>query len=79
MPKAQLLFYPVTDLTLKHPSMDEIGSEGFFLTKASMEFFLRDQYLENEELTKDPLVSPLFADNLSGHPPAVVVTAGFDP
>ena len=55
MPKAQLLIYPVTDLTLKHPSMDEMA-EGFFLTKASMEFF-RDQYLENEELTKDPLVS----------------------
>ena len=77
MPKAQLLIYPVTDLTLKHPSMDEMA-EGFFLTKASMEFF-RDQYLESDELTKDPLVSPLFADDLSGHPPAVVVTAGFDP
>ena len=77
MPKAQLLIYPVTDLTLKHPSMDEMA-EDFFLTKASMEFF-RDQYLENNELIKDPLVSPLFADDLSGHPPAVVVTAGFDP
>ena len=30
-------------------------------------------------MVKDPLVSPLFADDLSGHPPAVVVTAGFDP
>jgi acetyl esterase len=77
MPQAQLLIYPVTDLTLKHPSMDEMA-EGFFLTKASMEFF-RDQYLENDELTEDPLVSPLFAEDLSGHPPAVVVTAGFDP
>ena len=77
MPKAQLLIYPVTDLTLQHPSMDEMA-EDFFLTKASMEFF-RDQYLENEELVKDPLVSPLYADNLSNHPPAVVVTAGFDP
>ena len=77
MPQAQLLIYPVTDLTLKHPSMDEMA-EGFFLTKDSMTFF-RDQYLENDELTKDPLVSPLFAEDLSGHPPAVVVTAGFDP
>ena len=49
LPKAQLLIYPVTDLTLKHPSMDEMA-EGFFLTKASMEFF-RDQYLKNDELT----------------------------
>ena len=77
MPKAQLLIYPVTDLTLKHPSMDEMA-EGFYLTKASMEYF-RDNYLEDKELVKDPLVSPLFADDLSGHPPAVVVTAGFDP
>ena len=29
MPQAQLLIYPVTDLTLKHPSMDEMA-EGFF-------------------------------------------------
>lgn len=77
MPKAQLLIYPVTDLTLKHPSIDEMA-EGFFLTKDSMEYF-RDNYLEDKELVKDPLVSPLFAEDLSGHPPAVVVTAGFDP
>ena len=77
MPKAQLLIYPVTDLTLKHPSIDEMA-EGFFLTKDSMKYF-RDNYLENRELIKDPLVSPLFAEDLSGHPPAVVVTAGFDP
>ena len=77
MPKAQLLIYPVTDLTLKHPSIDEMA-EGFFLTKDSMEYF-RDNYLKDKELVKDPLVSPLFSDDLSSHPPAVVVTAGFDP
>mgnify|MGYP001496685982 FL=1 len=77
MPKAQLLIYPVTDLSLDNPSIDEMA-EGFFLTKDSMSFF-REQYLENEDLVKDPLVSPLFAEDLSGHPPAVVVTAGFDP
>ena len=79
MPKAQLLIYMNTDLNLKHPSMDEMA-EGFFLTKASMEFF-RD--LPTKRLTiikiESGLVSPLFADNLSCHPPAVVVTAGFDP
>ena len=77
MPKAQLLIYPVTDLTLKHPSMDEMA-EGFFLTKESMKYF-RDNYIDDQDLIKDPLVSPLFAEDLSGHPPAVVVTAGFDP
>ena len=77
MPKAQLLIYPVTDLSLDNPSIDEMA-DGFFLTKDSMHFF-REQYLEKEDLVKDPLVSPLFAEDLSGHPPAVVVTAGFDP
>ena len=77
MPKAQLLIYPVTDLTFQSPSMEEMA-EGFFLTKESMYFF-RDQYLEDEGLAKDPLVSPHFAENLSEHPPAVVITAGFDP
>ena len=77
MPKAQLLIYPVTDLTLKHPSIDEMA-EGFFLTKDSMEYF-RDNYLKDKELVKDPLVSPLLSDDLSNHPPAVVVTAGFYP
>ena len=77
MPKAQLLIYPVTDLTFQSPSMEEMA-EGFFLTKESMYFF-RDQYLEDEGLAKDPLVSPHFAEDLSEQPPAVVITAGFDP
>ena len=77
MPKAQLLIYPVTDLTFQSPSMEEMA-EGFFLTKESMYFF-RDQYLEDEVLAKDPLVSPPFAEDLSEHPPAVVFTAGFAP
>ena len=38
MPKAQLLIYPVTDLSLDNPSIDEMG-DGFFLTKDSMHFF----------------------------------------
>ena len=74
MPKAQLLIYPVTDLTLKHPSIDEMA-EGFFLTKDSMEYF-RDNYLKDKELVKDPLVSPLFSDDLSSHPPAVATAGG---
>jgi acetyl esterase len=71
----QLLVYPVTDLTMGHPSIDENG-EGFFLTKDTIEWFV-DCYLGDRE-RKDPAVSPLFGD-LSGLPPALVVTAEFDP
>jgi len=77
LPKAQLLLYPATELTFSHASIDEL-SEGFLLTKESMNWF-REQYLPNENLVKEPLVSPLVAEDLSGLPPAVVVTAGFDP
>lgn len=72
----QLLVYPVTDLTLSHPSMDE-NAEGYFLTKASMEWFV-GHYLGDAD-PKDPAVSPLHADDLSGLPPAMVITAEMDP
>ena len=75
-PKAQLLIYPVTDLTFSSDSLEELA-DGFFLTKESMYWF-RDQYLEDQDLVKDPLISPLFSEDLSGQPPAVVITAGFD-
>lgn len=72
----QLLVYPVTDLTLSHPSMDE-NAEGYFLTKASMEWFV-GHYLGDVD-PKDPAVSPLYADDLAGLPPAMVITAEMDP
>jgi acetyl esterase len=72
----QLLVYPATDLTLSHRSIDD-NAEGFFLTKASMEWFVR-HYLGDGD-PKDAAVSPLHADDLSGLPPALVITAELDP
>ncbi|MGQ0833270.1 MAG: alpha/beta hydrolase [Microthrixaceae bacterium] len=72
----QLLVYPATDLTLSHPSIDE-NAEGYFLTKEVMVWFL-ECYLGDAD-PKDPSVSPLHAGDLSGLPPALVITAEFDP
>jgi acetyl esterase len=72
----QLLVYPATDLTLSHPSIDE-NAEGYFLTKRSMEWFA-GHYLGGRA-GKDPSVSPLFAEHLGGLPPALVITAEYDP
>lgn len=72
----QLLVYPVTDLTLSHPSIDE-NAEGYFLTKKTMLWF-RDHYLGNQD-PADPAVSPLRAEDLAGLPPALVITAEYDP
>jgi acetyl esterase len=73
----QLLVYPVTDLTLSHPSIDENG-EGYLLTKDGMVWFV-GHYLGPTGEPKDPLASPLYADDLSGAAPATVLTAEFDP
>ena len=78
LPRAQLLIYPVTDLQFQTQSIQEDCAEGFMLTKAAMEWF-SEQYLESKDSVMDPLVSPLLANSLQGLPPAVLVTAGFDP
>jgi acetyl esterase len=72
----QLLVYPVTDLRLSFPSLDENG-EGYFLTKAAMQWF-HDNYLAPGE-AENPVASPLLTTDLSGVAPAHVLTAGFDP
>ena len=79
-PFAQLLVYPPTDGATKRPSHALFG-EGFFLTSRDRAAFSA-AYLGSEEAAlaarEDACVSPLRAPDLSGLPPALVVTAGFD-
>jgi acetyl esterase len=77
-PALQLLIYPVTDMTMRHRSR-ELFADGFLLTDAEMDWF-EDNYLGRERTQAgDPRASPLVAEDLSGLPPAFVVTAAFDP
>lgn len=71
----QLLIYPVTDFSTERPSLERNG-EGLFLTRGEMEWF-RDNYVVEADI-EDPRASPLLGD-FTGLPPAVVVTAEFDP
>jgi acetyl esterase len=73
----QLLVYPVTDCTMSSSSYEENG-EGYLLTADGMEWFI-SHYLSGGGDAKDPRVSPLYADDVSGTAPAVVITAEFDP
>ncbi|HEX4356475.1 MAG TPA: alpha/beta hydrolase [Pseudonocardia sp.] len=74
---AQVLIYPGTDASREYPSA-ELFAEGYFLDSASMTLF-RDAYLVEPGMASNPRVSPLLAEDLTGLPPAVVVTAEFDP
>ena len=76
LPKAQMMVYPFIDYTFSHPSIEELG-EGHIITTTHLEW-LKSNFLHGRPLEKDPYVSPLFAPDLSGLPPAVVITAGFD-
>jgi acetyl esterase len=76
-PAFQLLVYPATDATRSLPSHRTLGS-GLVLTEQNVEWFL-DHYIAEPAQAKDPRVSPLLAADLSGLPPALVMTAGFDP
>ena len=76
-PCLQWLIYPATDLAGKTHSHESCG-EGFLLTRADMEWFA-GHYLDAAAETSDPRLSPLRAADLSGLPPALVYTAGFDP
>ena len=74
----QLLIYPVTQLGAPDtPSMRE-NAKGYFLEKEGMDWFTRC-YAPDKEHRSDPRLSPLLCKDLSGQPPAYVITAGFDP
>ncbi len=76
LPAAQLLVYPATDLAARRRSSELFG-ERFFLTTSDMEWFV-DTYVGAADRA-DPRLSILRAPDLTGLPPALVVTAGFDP
>ncbi|MUL80571.1 MULTISPECIES: alpha/beta hydrolase [unclassified Mycolicibacterium] len=78
LPALQLLLYPVTDMSSDTRSKT-LFADGYFLSRRDMDWFT-GHYLDDAEVTaEDPLVSPLLSEDLSGLPPALVVTAGFDP
>ncbi|HTR64085.1 MAG TPA: alpha/beta hydrolase [Candidatus Binataceae bacterium] len=74
--KFQLLIYPATD-----------GALDTYSHKTFREYFLTDEavrylwgcYLRDEADKKDPLASPALARSHKGLPPALIITAEFDP
>jgi len=75
---AQVLLYPVTDYTTYETGSHRDFREDYFLTRGAMDWFT-GHYLVSDDQKPLPEVSPLHAPNLSGLPPALVITAEFDP
>ncbi|AGU52178.1 alpha/beta hydrolase fold-containing protein [Variovorax paradoxus B4] len=73
----QLLIYPATDMRRGHPSHQANG-QGYLLTRDTMTYF-HDHYIEDAGSDLDWRASPLLHADLSGLPPALVLTAGYDP
>jgi acetyl esterase/lipase len=74
---AQVLNYPVTDLAADTDSYRDFA-DGYLLTRDGMRWFI-GHYLASPEQASDWRASPLRARSLQGLPPALIVTAGFDP
>ncbi|MEV0612219.1 alpha/beta hydrolase [Nonomuraea sp. NPDC050404] len=71
----QVLVCPVLDVAMDTPSYTDYA-KGFGLEAAEMAWFVR-QYARDAD-PADPLLSPLRLPDLSGLPPATIVTAEYD-
>jgi acetyl esterase len=72
----QLLIYPMTDYDDDRPSLHE--NDGILISVQGIRWFWTN-YLDREEDGQNPYVSPLKAKSFSGLPPAMVISAEFDP
>jgi len=75
--KAQLLLYPVVDVSREYPSHTE-NAAGPVLTLESALWFGGLYLTDPGSQSSDPRASPLLGE-LAGLPPAIVVTAQYDP
>ncbi|HYG69316.1 MAG TPA: alpha/beta hydrolase, partial [Anaeromyxobacteraceae bacterium] len=78
LPALQLLLYPALDRHTPYPSLEQFADR-FLLTRTEIAWF-HAQYAGGPGVPRrDPRLSPVCAPELSGVPPALVVTAAFDP
>lgn len=76
-PDLQLLLYPATDLVTEFPSGTVFG-DTYPLSTDTMQWFMQ-HYLPDGFDRSNVLLSPALETRLEGLPPAIIVTAGFDP
>ena len=77
MPTCQVLIYPAVDFSTETDSHREMV-DGHVIPRDRILWY-GEQYLRSEADKADLRASPLRAPSLAGQPPALIVTAGFDP
>lgn len=77
VPACQVLIYPAVDFALDTPSHRELA-QGHVIPRDRIEWYAT-QYIPSSTDRLDPRAAPLRAADLSGQPPTLVITAGFDP
>ena len=77
-PVCQLLIYPTVDFHGTYASK-QLFAERFLLTNEAIAWY-HEHYVETTNADpRDPRLTPILHPELAGQPPALVITAGFDP
>ncbi len=75
----QVLWYPATDAAMDTPSHRDYSAGSYYLlSRADMEWFW-NYYLSSARDRANPYCCPTAAKDLSNLPPALIVTAEYDP
>jgi acetyl esterase len=74
----QVLIYPVINLAEFNTASYNNFAKGYNLTRQKMKYS-RALYITNKADLTNPYVSPIYAENFSNLPPALIIGAGFDP
>ena len=73
----QLMVYPATDQCSERPSQRQFG-RGYLLELEAIRYF-QHKYLLHPRDYRDWRASPLLRKDLAGLPPALIISAGYDP
>ena len=76
-PTCQVLIYPAVEFNFETPSHQELA-EGHIIPRDRILWYA-EQYLRTDADKRDLRASPLLASDLTGQPPAMIITGGFDP
>lgn len=77
----QVSVYPALTVTdgEEFPARRRFGSGQYFISLEDFAFFRRLYLSDPEHQVREPLVSPIYAASYAGFPPALMITAGYDP